>query len=222
MIGEPVKAVAVLRRSDGKPLQLKDPQANIPEVAVAIEQVTDKNADPPGKADGARPGDWRLIVSTDRTAEARSLQASVRVATDHPERPEIVLPVRIDVRPAVLATPASLQMFLNAASPAALGRVDFRHGAMKPFRVTEAHVEGELPAATIRMLNPGSSAVQPVEVRIESAGVAPGIYRGKLVAVTDAPRAPKLEVPLTLRVAAAPTPAAPAAAPAPSAQSTTP
>jgi len=200
--GEPGRLVLVLHRPDGKPLEVKEAFSSRPRLRVAVEKVDEKNADPEGKKYGARPGDWRLRLELDDTGQPRSETATVKVVTNHPERPELSIPVRIRVRRLVQATPRAVYVRHEAGRERTTARVTLTHGARKPFRVTSAELIGQFPETSVRVVSARPGGAQVLEVTVTGKELPEGTYRGQIVAHTDIPGAEEIDVPLSVQILA--------------------
>lgn len=226
--GEPIKQTIIVRRPDGKPMEIKDVAGLPPEVVLTKEPVTAKNADPPTSNNPARPGDVRLLFAVAQTDKPGSLTAQLKIATNHPDKPELTMPLTVNVQPIVRVTPPRLQVRRDPTAAEATARINLAHAHSKPFRVQNVAVKGDLPGCTASVASGAAGPVQVIEVH--SAGEAPaaGIYNGTVMATTDLASTPTIEVPVTLRVigpppappaktpvATPPPPAAPSDAPAP-------
>ena len=204
--GQPGKLVLVLHRPDGKPLEVKEAFSSRPRLRVRVERVTEKNADPEGKKYAARPGDWRLILELDDTSRPYSETAMVKVETNHPERPEVAIPVRIRVRPLVGTTPRALYLRHQSGRERTTARVTLTHGARKPFRVTSAELVGQFPGTSVRVVSEKPSGAQVLEVAVTGKDLPAGTYRGRIVVHTDLPDAPEIEVPVSVQIPTPPEP----------------
>jgi len=202
--GQPGRLVLVLHRPDGKPLEVKEAFSSRPRLKTRVEKVTEKNADPEGKKYGARPGDWRLILELDDTSRPYSESATVKVETNHPERPEVSIPVRIRVRPLVAATPRALYVRHQPGRERTTARVTLTHGARKPFRVTSAELVGQFPGTSVRVVSERPGGAQVLEVTVSGQDLPAGTYRGRVVVHTNLPDAAEIEVPLSVQVLAPP------------------
>jgi len=204
--GQPGKLVLVLHRPDGKPLEVKEAFSSRPRLKVRVEKVTEENADPEGKKYGARPGDWRLILELGETSRPYAETATVKVETNHPERPEVSIPVRIRVRPLVGTTPRALYLRHQPGRERTTARVTLTHGARKPFRVTSAELVGQFPGTSVRIVSEKPGGAQVLEVAVTGKDLPAGTYRGRIVAHTNLPDAPEIEVPVSLQIPVPPEP----------------
>lgn len=227
--GAVAEGAVVLRRPDGKPLQLKEvttPQASL---EVAFEAVTAQNADPQPAATPSNPnpppnpylaraGDWRIKVKAKDTSRVLNENGNIKVLTDHPEKPEIIIPVAVGIRPVLDAYPQIVQIQVQSGGAPGIARVDVRHNGRQAFKVTGARLEGDLPGASARIMNDTPSSVQPVEVKVASMDLKEGVYRGKLFLSTDQAGAAEKVVEIMVRVTAPPAKAAAPPAAPPSAE----
>jgi len=227
--GEPIKQTVVVRRPDGKPVHVKDVTGAPPDVIVTKEVVTEKNADPPTSTVPARPGDVRLVFSVAQTDKPRTATAQLKITTDHPERPLLTASLTLNIQPPLRITPPRLQLRRDAAALGAVARVNLAHSASRPFRIKELSTKGDLPGCVVRIASDSAGPLQSIEIKSEGPAPAPGIYNGTVVATTDLPAAPSVDIPVTLRVVAAPadtptaqSPASPTPRPAPAPGAPTP
>lgn len=206
VIGGKIEQTLVLRRSDGKPLKVQDIQNPAPQVKVEIEPVDAKNADPPSPDPrAARSGDVRLRFRLAGDLKPGSINNRILIHTNHPEKPEIALPFNVYVQPAIRPVPDRLVLQAGTAATPGVVRVTLLSGAQKKFGLKSVTLAGNWPGAETKPLTPGPNTAQVVEVRL-GAGLAPGVYTTVLVAETDLPEAPRVEVPVEFRVPAAPAP----------------
>ena len=200
LAGHPAEITLVFHRPDGKPLEIKDVVSSRTGVTVKVEKVTEKNADPPGKRYGAVAGDWRVHLALDKTDHARSERGVLQVATNHPERASMSLPMRITIRPSLVAQPDRLNIQTKQVPGPLRRRITVRNNERKAFSIEGIKVEGDLPGlkAEVKMDRP--AGVQPVEVSIDPKSLAPGVHRGHLVITTNIETQSRLEVPVSITI----------------------
>jgi len=230
VLGENITRTLVVRRGDGKPLELTRVEVTDPSVQVAQVKVTAENADPEGAPYGARPGDIRLTFTAPVANQVGSRSGNVKFSTNHPEKPELTLPMAINIQPVVRVTPSRVGLRWQIGAAATPVRANLAHGVSRSFRATGVELTGDLPSCTARIASDKAAAVQVVEIAASGEPPEPGVYNGAAKVKTDVPGAAELEIPVTLRVfapGAAPvaprsgvggrlgTPAAGAPAPAP-------
>ncbi|MBP1612184.1 MAG: hypothetical protein H6Q01_847 [Acidobacteria bacterium] len=218
-IGDKATASVTFRRDDGQPLEvgLADGAALPAGLEVRFERVEVADPAAPGIPGGSKAGDVKATLSFGPVESATQQNASLALKTNHPARPTANLPLWIRVAAPLEPYPPTVSIVLQNGAVAAYGRVDLRATGAQQFEVTGLSVEGDLPGATVRSLNPGPAGVHPLEIAVRGGALAPGVHLGRLVVNTSHPKVPRLEVPVRLQVAPAPAAAAPATGGAPGA-----
>jgi hypothetical protein len=202
--GKRVDQTLVLHRVDGEPLEILETSATRPGVVVEATPVTDENADPPEARHAARPGDVRLTVAVEPARGRRVDRGVVRVKTNHPEAPQIDLPLRIMISELLEVLPQRVTIHHRSPRERSATRVTVRHGARRKFRIEDVRVEGNLPGVSARILSRRAMGTQIVETSVEGYDLANGRYAGELVIETSVKRRPELRVPVVLIVRGGP------------------
>jgi hypothetical protein len=210
-IGDKATATVTFRRDDGQPLEiaLADSVVPPPGVEVRFERVEAADPAAPGIPGGSKPGDVKATLSFGPVDAATQQNASLALKTNHPARPTVNLPLWIRVAAPLEPYPPTVSIVAQGGAVAAYGRVDLRASGAQQFEVTGLAVEGDLPGATVRSLNPGMAGVHPVEIAVTGPALTPGVHLGRLIVNTSHPKVPRLEVPVRLQVTPAPAAAAP-------------
>ncbi|MDQ7087395.1 MAG: hypothetical protein Q9Q13_05840 [Acidobacteriota bacterium] len=193
----------LFHRPDGQPLELQEITPSRTGLVVEAEKVTEVGGDPPGQRARAVVGDWRVKIRLADSSEARSEVGTLRVVTNHPERPEMSLPIRIRVTPAIQAQPARLNIRVQAGDPPLLRGITLRNTRRKPFRATSIDVTGNLAGLSASVTTDRPRPVQRLEIRIDTSALRPGIYAGRLVVHTNQATLPRILVPVRIEVVAA-------------------
>ena len=107
--GQEGRTRILLHRSDGKKLEILGVETGDPELAAQIEAVADSGSK---KSPNAAPGDVWIELVSDPTASAGRRSGSVRIATNHPDLPELVIPSSWRVRPLIEARPEIVRLWL--------------------------------------------------------------------------------------------------------------
>ncbi len=200
--GSEIEMNLLFHRPDGRPLELEEITPSRTGLEVTREKVTEVGGDPPGQRTKAVVGDWRVKIRLADTSEPRSEVGTVRVVTNHPERREISLPVRIRVTPAIQAQPSRLNVRVESSDTPLLRGITLRNTQRKPFRATEVEVTGNLEGVSARVTTEKPRPVQRLEVKIDTSALAPGVYAGRLVVRTNQPTLPRILVPVRVEVLA--------------------
>ncbi|UCF66693.1 MAG: hypothetical protein JSV80_13010 [Acidobacteriota bacterium] len=213
--GQKHEVTLLLRRADGEPLQVLEASSTRPNVSVVAEPVG--AVEPPIVTTGrrvppARPGDWRLRVNVEGT-EPRSEAGKLIVRTNHPQQPELTLPLRIQLRGLVETQPRSVRLRQRTGERPVSSQLVVRHNNHRPFQIERVEFEGELPRLEAEIPQQEPTPVHRLEIRLQDDAPPSGSYQGRLIVHTNLRRVPQLEVPVTVRVdAAAAAPSSPAAA----------
>ncbi len=181
-VGEVAETAVIVRRSDGKPLVLEQPYSSRKAVEVKLEEITAELLPSIPDHLGARVGDWRVSARYADTAKMRSESGSLRVRTNHPERAQLTIPVRINIRELVSAAPRRMQVRVQQGVAPLVRSLTLHHGKRERFEVERVELEGDLPGASVEMKSSGASRVHRAEVRIDPRELAVGTFRGYLVA----------------------------------------
>ncbi len=210
--GDPFQnTVLVLHRQDGKSLEVKSATPSDPSLKVAIEPVTDKNATAPPAPDAAEKGDVRLRFTVEGgSTQQRNLNGTVRLVTNHPEKPETTVPFYLNVVALLRAVPPRLDLSRFDPNAAAIMQVSL-FTSNKPFKITGVDLRGDLPGCKPTIVSNGNAAAQVVRLECTGPMPAAGIHGGTLIATTDLALSPTIEVPVALRVTLPQQPAAPPA-----------
>lgn len=136
--GEPQQLL--LRRTDGRPLQLSDPVSRVGAwVDFRIETVDHERRLPNGL--DARPGDALITATVREGTEAISRSGTLQLRTNHDRMPVLEIPVTLRVRPMVELQPSEVRLVDGSTRPgtsSTLVRVTHNSGAR--FRVRSVDV----------------------------------------------------------------------------------
>lgn len=200
--GDAMTRTLILRRNDGQELEILGASARNPGVAVETRPVTAENAQEAAKAArGARVGDVLLAVSATDAIQLGTSAGQIVIETNHPDKPQVLLPLRASVRALVDVQPR--RVILNHRPGGATrtsAQVTLRHGRGRAFRVTGVEIEGELPGVSVSVPTEGQVRQHRVELEVQGEELPPGRYSGTLIATTGLKRIPPLRVPVTLRI----------------------
>ncbi len=185
-LGDPMTRSLVLRRNDGQPLEVLGASARNPGIEVVATPVTAETAQDAAKAArGAQVGDVLIEVSATDTIQVGTSAGQVVIETNHPDKPQLLLPLRSSVRALVDVQPR--RVMLNhrpGVSTRATAQVTLRHGRGRPFRVTSVELEGDLPGVSVAVPTEGQARQHRLQLTVGGDELAPGRYAGSLVATT--------------------------------------
>jgi len=217
--GAPAQATLWLRRSDGTPLEVLSAQADREGVEVTFEKVSADDQDAGKDARSARAGDWRIEVALSDTTAARNDAGKVTIETNHPDRKLIRVPLRIRVRPLLQATPSRVSMRYAIGGEPAQSSFVLRHGKGRKFIVqdieiaelagggtvagkTSSPVTGSpgLPGLEVHGGGDQPAVSHRLEVSFRGTEIQEGVHRAKIVVKTNLKKAPRIEIPLILRI----------------------
>jgi hypothetical protein len=163
--------------------------------ATRLTAVTSNEADAQGRLLPQTSGDgtWRVEVTVQPPAAGGDFTTAVLLQTTHPKVPVIPLLVTGMSRDAITASPRMLYLGTVGTGPStrppmmlALSR---RFGAFHVRAVT-----ADTPALKAEVRPTGADNVYEIRLRYVG-GWKPGKVTGKIVATTDDPRWPKVEIP---------------------------
>lgn len=191
--GRPVTQSIELVRDDGAPLEILSATTDRRGARVTVEPVPE----------GGDPARRRLTIALDAAAGGRSEAGRIHVETDDPRRPQLDIPLRIQVRELVVTAPRRLDVTLRPGQEPATLRVTLRASDARRFAARAAHVEGIGSGVEPRVVSEAPSTTQVVEVRVSGEGLPPGVHRGRVVVELNRTRKPRVEIPLVVRVVSA-------------------
>lgn len=163
-----------------------------PFLEVTHEPITDA-AD--RHKDGVGPQHELTFVLDYSQAPVGALAEYVVVATNHPQQPEIKIPVSGFIRPLVVVTPAAADFgTLELAADGAVGSVILKHYGAKPLEIGAA----ESTVAGVEVAVEQVEAGHEFRVRVQLPPDMPkGPFAGTISLSTNNPRHPTVEIPLT-------------------------
>jgi hypothetical protein len=132
--GDEPTSTLVLRRNDGKPLNVTGIETRDAMLEIATTDVTE--ATTIGRQQ-AVPGDVLLTATVPSDTVATATNGSLTITTDHPDANEIVVPFSVRLRSLIEARPAQLRLLLeegNTAGRTTLFRI--QHNRNRKFKVT--------------------------------------------------------------------------------------
>ena len=108
--GEPAESRILLRRTDGKALELGVDGTGNPALSVSSEVVTK-----PTKKERlqAEPGDVWLVLATKPGQRIVNSNGSLKVTTNQPDVPTLTIPYTVRVRPLIEIRPATAQLWFG-------------------------------------------------------------------------------------------------------------
>lgn len=195
--GQEGRTRILLHRPDGEPLEILGVETGDPELAAKIETVAGSGSK---KSPDAAPGDVWIELVSDPTASAGRRSGSVRIATNHPDLPELVIPSSWRVRPLIEARPEIVRLWLpTVGGPVARSALfSLRRVGEKTFAVTGLEVSHpEIFTATAD--STAAATRQLIRVNLLE-GVTYDTPRstveGWVKIETDDPKRPIIEVPV--------------------------
>ncbi len=199
--GEKVKTELVIHRPDGEVLLVDQISSTRDGVQVQIEKVDAEHADSPGHR-RATVGDYRLYVEVVDTQQVRSEAGYLKFHTNHPERPEVRLPLRLRVRPQLEFQPQRIQLRATAGAEPVTRTVSLRNGKRKLFHVKDYSLSGELSGVGAARVERAPSSIQQFRITVDPKQLSPGVYQGTLRATTDIAGYETAELPIRVTVVA--------------------
>lgn len=173
-------------------LEILDVTSPYPFLKITHKPIT---ADADRHEDGVGPQYELTFVLDYSQAPVGSLAEYAVVETNHPEQPEVKIPVSGFIRPLVVVTPASADFgALTLGEDGAKGSLVLKHYGSQPLEISAA--ESSVPGIQV--------AIEPVEpgsefnVRVQlSPDMPKGPFAGTISLTTNNPRKPTVEIPLS-------------------------
>ncbi len=187
----------LLRRGDGKPLELRNVQSVLPEVVMATPRAA-KAGERGGEDLVATAGDVWLDVQVTAPADGRARSVRLAAATNHPQMARLVLPVVVLVQKLVETRPEQVRLWLGTGDRRYESiELELRHSAGEPFSITGVESSHpELFSVVPVSAEPGPLQrvrVELVEPEEELAGAS---LRGELRVATTLESLSEVSVPV--------------------------
>ena len=195
--GEKGRTRVLLHRSDGKPLKILGVETGDPELTARIEMVAGSGSQK--GQDGVSGDAWIELVSSPAANVGRR-SGSVRIATNHPDLPELVMPSVWRVRPLIEARPEIVRLWppTNSGRVTRSGLVSLRRVGKKKFTVTGLEVSH--PEIFTAAANSTAAATrQAIRVNLledVTLDTLESTIEGWVKIETDDPERPTIEVPV--------------------------
>ena len=119
------------------------------------------------------------------------ITGTLTIVTNHPEVPQLEVPIGGYVRPQILATPSQVDFGTFPAHQARKGSVIITNYAQDPLTVTQ--VESDIPGLTTELEEQSEGRRFAIHLSLESKA-PPGPLQGHLTITTDNPNHPKTVV----------------------------
>ena len=195
--GEEGRTRVVLHRSDGKPLEILGVETGDPDLEARVEMVVESGSQ---KSPDSAPGDAWIEVVSNPAAEVGRRSGSVRIATNQPELPELVMPSSWRVRPLIEARPETVQLWLPTKfrQVQRSSLLSLRHAKRKNFTVTGLEVSHP-EIFTAAANSTASASTQVIRVSLiedVTLDTLESTLDGWVRIDTDDPNRPTIEVPV--------------------------
>ncbi len=213
--GQDASQRILLRRTDGEPLEIrrtKVPLTGVTVTAHAVDNPPPQASPQPEatqtpwgeahqqKTQAAETGDVWLDMEASTSLAAGRYSDAVRLATNHPEAPEIEIPFTIRVRPLIEARPAVVRMWTapTTNSPGRSGIVTLQHHGDRSFGVSSIEVSHpEIFTAVAYGKDPSTQqSIRTALVEGLDAATLGASFEGWIRVTTDDPEKPILEIPV--------------------------
>jgi len=195
--GEEGRTRVLLHRSDGKPLEILGIETGDPELAAQVEIVAGSGSQ---KDLDAVSGDAWIDLVSNPAANVGRRSGSVRITTNHPDLPELVMPSSWRVRPLIEARPEIVRLWLPTKfrQVARSTLFSLRHMGGKTITVTGLEVSHpEIFTATADSTAAATRQVIRVslieDVTLDTLG---STFEGWVKIETDDPERPTIEIPV--------------------------
>jgi hypothetical protein len=191
---EPEKVGVNLWSTDGKALEIRSIKTPFPWVVATARRPTDAERTPEVTAD-----QWRLEVSLAPDAPIGPLKDSIRVMTNHPEEPEIEIPLSGNVRTVLHFQPGEVDFgkLVRPMKEAKRFVVKLFNFGKDPVELRS--VETDLPFVTVSFSAEEAGRRYRVELLL-AADAPKGKLEGHLKAETSSATMPTVEIPVLGKV----------------------
>jgi len=197
IVGDEPKETLILRRADGKELEVTGVVSNEPRIVIATKPVTEETM--VGRQQ-AKPGDVLLIASVAPGVDPVMVNGRIKLKTNHPDGPEVAVTYSLRIRAVIEANPAQVRLLLqegNSSARTMLFRV--QNNRRGQFTLTGAKPSNpELFRAEV-LDGDAKAQVHSVAVMLQD-DVVPGSLGSSvfesLVLTTDDPAQAELTVPV--------------------------
>lgn len=144
----------------------------------------------------AESGRHRLVVHLADDAPIGPFGDRIVVVTDHPEKPEVTIPVTGNVRPMLAVLPPVAELGQRDLAEPFVASLLVRNLSSSAIRLGEAEVDVEGVEVAVKPLEEGAA---PRQYRIEvtlTSGMEPGPFEGEIRVPTTSERMPVVTIPL--------------------------
>jgi hypothetical protein len=187
--GEPdLVATQTLWSADQPDFTVTGVQSPQKHLAVSFRPAAEQERDAEGKG-----RQWVVVGTLSGDAPSGPLQGDVVVRTNHPQQPELLLPIAGYVRPQIAISPPIADFGSFEPTEPRRGSVIVTNHGAAPLTVLSA--ESDVPGLSAQLASRENGKRWDVTLTL-AAGVAAGPIDGTLRLRTDSPRHPLLEVPV--------------------------
>ncbi|MCD4750247.1 MAG: hypothetical protein K8R59_12825 [Thermoanaerobaculales bacterium] len=199
VVGEVESARLLVRRVDGKPLEIKDIKIKEPGIDLVVVPVDLKEKAPRGMK--PQEGDLWLVATIVGNMNSGNRSVKAWISTNHPKMPELEIPVSLRIRPIIEVRPSAVQLFIQETGGGPRGTL-FRvsHNKSRPFDITGIKVADEdLVGASV--MDPKKGVVHSIMVELPDALAVKDVgtqRKTEIVIQTSDPEMPELTIPVTV------------------------
>lgn len=201
IVGDGKTERLLLHRNDGNKLEVSEVRYESDAIDITVKPVN-PDAKAPAGFKNPGPGDVWLIARAKNDAEPGHHSTKVWLTTNHPEMPELQVPVSFRIRPEISVYPQEVRLWVQRGGQGPKGTV-FRlnHNRGTAFTIKEIRVEDpelltavEIAPKPDRMANIRLDV--PDDFPYDSLGTAG--KKTEIVVVTSEPEAREIRVPVTI------------------------
>lgn len=181
-------SVQTLWSGDRTDLQVLAVESPLPAVTVAFRPAAEAERNPEGSG-----RQWVVTATLASEAPSGPLSGDLVVRTNHPQQPELLVPLAGYVRPLLMVSPPAADFGSFSPSEPRRGSVVVTNYGADPVRVLG--VDSDVKGLSAQVSEREKGKKYDVNLTV-AAGVAPGPFAGTLRVRTDSPRQPLLEIPI--------------------------
>lgn len=116
IIGDTPETTVILHRADGEKLEVTGVESKEPRIVIATKPVTEEQM--VGRQQ-AHPGDVLLIASLAPDVQPVITNGRIKIKTNHPDGPEVVVNYSLRIRAVIEANPAQVRLLLQEGNSSA-------------------------------------------------------------------------------------------------------
>ena len=197
--GESAESRVLLRRSDGKPLEVSLAKPVSDEIKIDVLQV--KKKEKVDQNTEAQPGDFWVVATIVEPKTVSTITGKVELKTNQPDLPVLTIPITVRVKSQIEARPAQVRIWITDQTKVGQSTV-FRltHNAGGNFAITNV-TSSNTKVFAVSQITVGDSRSHQFKVELSEGFDLETIrlpLNGMITVETSSPAAPRITVPVLL------------------------